>query len=576
MIDTMQDSDKQLEIEQATNCQIIRDLMKYSNQIHEKLSELDDEARQEHYDAVSALIDQNENEGFKSEELPYLKLNSHAKEFNRDMLEIFSGVANFNNKLRKVVETHGIPLNKTSLASDASNTRHTYNPVNYDDYLKLFVQDDDEEIQLHKPKDIEYIDLPLITFNNQNRANFASPSDLVKLVYKEQFSGAEEVRYGYASKLVSYIAKDAENTAQKGKQQNKLYGLDLQECQEYQTYTRLGQDTKLKAILAGAKDSVYFCSKDSTAFIIRAKSTAKNLITIEKKVSFDASEEFEQSSQEFKDFASEEFPFAAYEDYIAVPIKLKEKTSYSIKVIVEKVQGEQIPIDSGLKWLHGSTLRHFGIHLIGGKPILIALDTLGSLFTLRVDQEKMHSKYQAKDPEVHRYGLFVDEYRKRIWVAKKTEGQKLTFEQFRIDENAKLTPIEADTPIEIKPKDLKDSEQVRFGVLSSDDGKVHVFIVMYLLANAIGFAECKQDISQSLKYTEKVLIQNIEPGLADGKVYIGQILVTKKPTAESGDSKEAKSSKPLTENRIAVTFQSKNNKFSGVLQFSLAKQQKMS
>ena len=147
--------------------------------------------------------------------------------------------------------------------------------------------------------------------------------------------------------------------------------------------------------------------------------------------------------------------------------------------------------DTGLKAVNNLYIRHFGIHLIGDKPILIALDAAGSLFSQRLDNtDKLCSLKPANDGS-ESLALFVQENKRTAWVLRKPkDGSDVVLDEYAInEEEAKLT-LKSNFSYQFAPKmTLNKDQHIKIGVLSSPDQSTQVVLIFNLGANRIAVAQ---------------------------------------------------------------------------------------
>lgn len=556
---------EEIEIGKASLSQLARDLIDNKQSIRLKLEELDEENRQKQREVRERHIEDLE-EGREPTQLDTSAFKTNnTMEFEKDILKIFSSMGLFNNKLRKMVEKHAIPLNKKSLASEDDKSRPTYAPIPQDLFSKIFTDDadNDKEIELQQPRDLEYGTISLLTFSDQSALQVVSSSSLVTVHRKQLLSNVNLLKLAYSAGNASFVSTSSDRRTN----DMELFEVNLQNFQKRAVGLKISNNFKLgnwRALELATNDTAVFAKSDKAGSnIYWAKELSEmNPFTIDKNIRLDDDDRVSMSDTAFKDFASEEFPFATYKEYVAIATQQDQK----IKASIESHELEKSSsADTGLRFVTPASLKHFGIHVIKDKPILLALDSTGGLFAQRVDEPTKKFTRASQGGDYHYEGLFVQESRQAVWLLKRraNDAHSLTLEPFSINENTATLTGKGFGPEDFVLRcktAMTPEEQIRFGVLSSTDGNRQALITFSLHNNLFGYAEFLNGKLQG-KYSEDVFLsaKKSKDILTKCRMFTCHTATGEGATAQDKE-------------RVVVAFSStENNNFSGVIDFKMKK-----
>lgn len=465
--------------------QIVRDLQKYQNSIKDKLREHDDANFDSECNQREQDLDRLERGEKVDESEPRAKRTNHTHNFTREFLEIVTKIGSFNTKLRLAVEKNGIPLNKDALADETNSKGNTYNKMS-DELRDILTkaQPVNEDPELVEPKDMETVEPALISKSGNTSLQFLCMSKLATITRKHVLLGAEEAQLSHGAGLLSYFVKDPL------RDEFQVKCVDFKDGQDKKLGLQVQRAIKEKMTLHfGNTNSAYFTQGKKQANIYQVKAfTAENPLLIKTPLG-----EYTSSESKYSEFASEDCCFAAYEHFVAVATKTPNQL---VQVSVESVEDDSWEqtsrnIDTGLKAVNNLYIRHFGIHLIGGKPLLIALDAAGSLFVQRVDQTGKLSAIKGTADNGESLALFVQENRKILWVLRKPQNGSAILDEYAInEEDAKLTlkPQRGRYEIPVKMT-LTNGHHIKLGVLSAPEPDTQVVLIFNLGANRIATAQ---------------------------------------------------------------------------------------
>lgn len=478
----------------ASPLKILRDLDKYENAIKEKLRERDEAHFDDECNALEAEIEKSQlgvdsdDESNKDKKVTRKsKKTNYAHNFVKEKLEIITRFGAFNTKLRQAVERNGIALNKEALASEDGKRGNTYNPISDELRDALTKVRPEEEPELVEPKDMQLVEPALISKSGNTSVQIQTITKLVNITKKHVLPGAEEAQLAANTGFLTYFVKDP----LRDEFQVKYIDFKAKDSGDKKLGLQVQRQIKEKMILhLGSSEVAYFNQTKKQSQIFQVKDfDSDNTVTIKAPLS-----EYSTSSGNYKELASDDCCFAAHEHFVAIATKTQ---NLLVQVTIETIDdggADQTSkfIDTGLKAVNNLYIRHFGIHLIGGNPILIALDAAGSLFSQRVDEVGKHSALKPANDGSESLALFVQENRKTVWVLRKPkDGNNVVLDEYAINEaDAKLTLKNNYVRYQFAPKmTLNKDQHIKIGVLSTPEQSTQVVLIFNLGANRMAAAQ---------------------------------------------------------------------------------------
>lgn len=479
----------------ASLLRIFRDLCKYQNAIKDKLHERDEANFDSECDSREAEIEQSQLGGDSDDESKKaqkdkakVKRTDHAHTFSKEMLQIITNIGSFNTKLRQAVEKNGIALNKEALACEFGKKGNTFNPLS--DELKdiLIKVQPEEEPELVEPKDLQLVEPALITKTSNTNLHIQSMTKLVNVSKKHVLPGAEEAQLSASTGLMSYFVKDP----LRDEFQVKFIDFKVKDSGDQKLGLQVQSKIKEKMTLhLGSPELAFFIQTKKQSMVFQVKDfSAKNTVVVNAPLS-----QYSSSTVNFKDFASEDCCFVAHEHLVAVATKTPNQ---QVQVTIESIEDADQRcknIDTGLKVVNNLYIRHFEVHLIAGKPILIALDAAGSLFAQRVDEIGKTCCLKPKNDGSESLALFVQENRKTAWVLRKPKDDfHVVLDEYTINEaDAKLTLKQNSGRYEFTTKmPLNKDQHIKIGMLSTSEQSTQVVLIFNSGANRMAVAQFTQ------------------------------------------------------------------------------------
>lgn len=478
----------------ASPLKILRDLHKYENQIKDKLRERDEANFDNECDLIEGEIEKSQlavdsDDESNKDKQPKRKSEktNYAHNFAKEKLEIITRFGAFNTKLRQAVERNGIALNKDALASEDGKRGNTYNPISDELREALTKVRPEEEPELVEPKDMQLVEPALISKTGNTSVQIQTITKLVNITKKHVLPGAEEAQLAANIGFLTYFVKDP----LRDEFQVKYINFNSKDSGDKKLGIQVQRQLKEKmALHLGSPEIAYFVQSKKTSQIFQVKDfDADTTVTIKTPL-----KDLTTSSGSYKDFASDDYCFAAHEHYVAIATKTPTQL---VQVTIESMDEDGAEqrsknIDTGLKAVNNLYIRHFGIHMIGGHPILIALDAAGSLFSQRIDEVGKQCALKPANDGSESLALFVQENRKIVWVLRKPkDGSNVVLDEYTINEaDAKLTLKNNFGRYHFAPKmALNKDQHIKIGVLSTAEQSTQAVLIFNLGANRMAAAQ---------------------------------------------------------------------------------------